>query len=78
MAKALPEGTRSSLGSSFSLQIAISHPILYFVSAVRPRPLVIPLPRFSRHIEVICLSHFSCQYFHPDLSCSRRRSNRTL
>ena len=78
MTKALPGGTRSSLGSSFSLQLAISNLILYFVSAFRPAPVVSRLPQPSCHVEVIRLSHSSCQCFQPDLSCSRMRSNRTL
>ena len=63
---------------SFSLQVANSGPVLYFGSGCRPAPVVSALPRLSLHVEVICLSHFSCQYFQPDLACSRIRSNRTL
>ena len=65
-------------GGPFSLQVANSGPILYSGSARRPAAVVIRLPGPSFHMEVICLSQFTCQYFQPDLSCSRRRSNRTL
>ena len=63
---------------SFSLQVANSNPTLYFRPACRPAPVVIRLPGPSLHVEVIWLSHLSCQYFQPDLSCSRIRSNRTI